>query len=247
MTLDDSTGPESLVSEGRGTHRILLIDEHWILREAVRSLVDASDEFEVVGEAGSATEALQLIASLRPDVLLTDASLPDRTGMQFIAEFHSCLPQLEILVLTALHIPEHIAAAMEAGARGYVLKNCSRAELFAAIREIAAGRQYLCKSLAVSRPHVGVREDARPRPRREQQRASLPATNITERQRQVLRSVALGYRNREIAQLLGVSESAIRKQRERLSEALGLRGTAALTLYALREGLVSELCDTGAE
>ena len=246
MTLNDSTGSQSLVSESRSTHRILLIDEHWILREAVRHLVDGSDEFEIVGEAGGATEALRLIDSLQPAVVLTNVPLPDRTGVQFIGEFHSRLPQLEILVLTELHIPEHIAAAMQAGARGYVLKDCGREELFAAIREIAAGRQYLCKSLAASRPHVSVREDARPRRRREQRLANLTTTNITERQRQVLRSVALGYRNKEIAQLLGVSESAVRKHRERLCDVLQLHGTAALTRYALREGLVSELCDTGA-
>jgi DNA-binding NarL/FixJ family response regulator len=238
MTLNDSTGSDSVVIDARRMHRILLIDAHRILREAVRLLVDASDEFEVVGEAGGATEALQLIDSLQPDVVLTDLSLPDRAGTQFIAEFHSRLPQLEILVLTALQTREHVAAALKAGARGYILKNCGREELFAAIREIAAGRQHLCKSLEDSEPPARVRK--------ERKRAGMPTTNITERQRQVVRSVALGYRNKDIAQRLGVSESAIRKHRERLSDALELRGTAALTLYAVREGLVCEGTGTGA-
>ena len=83
MTLNDSTGSQSLVSDSRSTHRILLIDEHWILREAVRHLVDGSDEFEIVGEAGGATEALQLIDSLQPDIVLTNAPLPDRTLVNF--------------------------------------------------------------------------------------------------------------------------------------------------------------------
>jgi DNA-binding NarL/FixJ family response regulator len=229
MTLNDSTGSESLISDGRRTHRIVLIDKHRLVREAVRFLIDASDEFEVVGEAGGATEALQLIDSLRPDVILTDFPLPDRTGMQFIAEFHSRCPQLEVLVLTALATREHVAAVIRAGARGCILKDCGREELFAAIREIAAGREYLCKLLA------SIREETR--------RAGMPATDITERQRQVVCSVALGYCNKDIAQLLGVSESAIRKHRERLGEVLGMRGAAALTRYALRAGLVAEVAD----
>ena len=232
MTLDDSAGSESPASDGRNICRVVLIDEHQIVREAVRHLIDASDECDVVAEAGNASEALRLIESLQPAVVVTDFRLPDRMGMYFIAELHSRFPQVAILVLTALQTPEYVVTAVHAGARGYVLKDCRGTELLRALHEVAAGRQYLCKSLSDSARRVFGAED--------KGRTGLGATDLTERQRQVLRSVALGYRNKEIAQLLGVSVKAVQKHREHLRDALELRSTAALTLFAVREGLVSE-------
>lgn len=217
------------------TASVILIDRHRIVREAVRCMIDATDEFRVVGEAADAAEALPLLDSLRPDVVLTDFPLPDHTGVQFIAEFQSRLPQLGILVLSALPKRENAVAAMKVGARGYLLKDCAGSELLAAIRSVAAGGTYLCKSLADSESRSCVRE--------ERGRADMAVTNLTERQRLVLRSVALGHTNREIARMLGVSAKAIQKHRERLSDALDLHGTAALTRYAVREGLLPERTD----
>jgi DNA-binding NarL/FixJ family response regulator len=215
--------------------RVILIDKHRIVREAVRFMVDATDEFEVVGEAVDTTEAVPLIDSLRPDVVVTDLPLHDRTGVQLIAEFQSCLPQLRVLVLTAFPDREHAVVAMKMGVRGYLLKDCARSELLAAIRCVAAGGTYLCKSLADLESRICLRE--------ERGRAEVAATHLTERQLLVLRSVALGYPNREIARMLGVSPKAIQKHRERLSDVLDLHGTAALTRYAIREGLLPERTD----
>jgi DNA-binding NarL/FixJ family response regulator len=238
MTLNASSGCSSPAQDGQPIHRILLIDSLTILREAVRVMVHANENFAVVGEAGTAAEALPLIDLLRPDVVLTDIPLPDRSGVQFISELQSRHPHLAILVLTALRTPDRVAAALKAGALGYVLKDCGRPELLAAISEVAAGRKYLCKALELSR-----RNAARDLPRR----GSTAASGLSERQRQVLRSVALGYGNKEIAQMLGVSAKAVQKHRGRIRNVLDVQSTAGLTMYAVREGLVSDACATDVE
>lgn len=229
MTFNDSTACE-LAAQTTRTCRVLLIDGHRILREAVRSIIDASEGFEVVGEAAGATQALQLIESLQPDLVVTDLPLPDRSGVKFIAEFLLRRPQAAVLVLSAIR-EERASGATKAGARGYLRKECGRAELLAALREVAAGRRYVCESFSAPR-----RRSAREEP----EIGGNPTTILSERQLEVLRSVALGYRNKDIAQRLSVSVKAVQKHRARLSNLLNLHGTAALTLYAVRTGLVSE-------
>lgn len=232
MTPKDSTACESAAenSNASRTSRVLLVDEHRLLREVVRLIVDASDAFEVVGEAANATQALQRIASLQPDVVITDLALPDGNGVRFIKEFVALRPQAAILVLSGIHDEERATVAMKAGARGYVVKNAGRLELVTALREVAAGRRYLCKSFSASRR----------RARAEQGPGNDARTNLTDRQLELLRSVAHGYRNKDIALRLGVSLKAVQHQRERLSNLLNLRGTAELTLYAARSGLLAE-------
>jgi DNA-binding NarL/FixJ family response regulator len=239
MTLNDLPGCNSPAQEGRHIHRILLIDSHTILREGVRLMVHEHENFDVVGEAGTATEALEVIDRLQPDVVLTDIPLPDRSGVQFISELQSRRPQVAILVLTALRTPDRVAAALKAGALGYVLKDCGCPELLAAIGEVAVGRKYLCKSLKVPSRRTAARDLPT--------RVSTAASSLSERQRQVLRSVALGYGNKEIAQMLGVSAKAVQKHRGRLRNVLDLQSTAGLTMYAVREGLVSDVCAVDVE
>ena len=234
MSLNALTSSEFPATAAGRIQRIILVDRHRLVREAVRFMVDATAEFKVIGEAADATEALPLIDSLQPDVVLTDFPLPDRAGVQFIAEFRSRLPGLQVLVLTALPGRENAVVAMKMGACGYVLKSCNSPELLAAMRSAAAGRPYLCKSLTEPKSQPWESEG---------RGRGIATTNLTERQRLVLRSVALGHSNREIARLLGVSIQAIQKHRERLCDALELHGTAALTRYALQTGLVSERTD----
>jgi len=233
MTLDQSTECESPEQDGR-TSRVLLIDAHRLFREAVRLVVNACEGFEVVGEAANAAQAVQLVESLKPDVIVTDLPLPDRSGGRFIGEFLLRQPQAAILVLSTSSHEERVAVAMKAGAHGYLAKDSGRDELLIALRELAAGRRYISKSCIARRR----------RSRETASDESTAALNLTERQIEVLRSIALGYRNQDIAERLGVSVKAVQKHRARLSNSLELRGTAALTLFAVRTGLISEALGT---
>ena len=230
MTLSPLSGttPSAVAAERRAV-RLVLVDAQCIFRHALRALLAAQRDFLVVGEAGLANEALELIGSARPDLVITDLALPDDINAQFIANVRASFPNVTILVLTALRARGAATAARKAGALGYLLKDQGCAELSRALREVAAGRWY-CSDVPAAQPlrarNVG---DLTPSPR---------AAYLTARQRQVLRSVALGYSTREIALMLGVSMRAVHRQREQLRIALQLNSTAALTRFAVHEGFV---------
>jgi DNA-binding NarL/FixJ family response regulator len=203
--------------------RLVLVDGQRIFRQALQVLLATEDGFTVVGEAGQRSEAFELIASLQPDVVITDLHLSDGSAVQLIEKIRAHAPKVAILVLTAVRARDAAAAARKAGARGYLLKECGRSELRSALRAIVAGRSYRSWSPTITahrRSGLGNR-----------------AAYLTERQRLILRSIARGHPTRQIAETLGVSVRAVQKQRERLRDTLQLDGTAALTRFALREGL----------
>jgi two-component system NarL family response regulator len=235
MTLTAFPGSGTPAADEQRAFRVVLVDGHCIFRQALRILLAADKDFAVVGEAGRAGDALELIGSLQADLVLTDLHLPDGSGVQFIEQVRTRFPKVAILVLTALRARGAAAAARKAGALGYVLKDQGRAELSSALREVAAGRWY-CSDVPAAMSGAL---------RRAGSSSSTQATYLTERQRQVLRSVALGHSAREIAGMLGVSVKAVHKQRERLRFALQLNSTAALTRFAVREGLVQESPPSG--
>jgi DNA-binding NarL/FixJ family response regulator len=216
--LNDSSSGHSAVSKAGAPCRIFVIEPQTIVRVAIRTIIDSNEHFKVVGETGSAEQALQQIRLLQPDVVLTELTMPDRPDRQILSDLRSCSTQMAILVLTEQWTQDCVAAAIEAGARAFVTKQHGRAELFAAINEVRAGRTYIC----VPRPAV-----------------RSPTMRLTERQLQVLRSVALGQCNGEIARALGISEKGVQKHRDQIRHVLNLRGAAALTAYAIREGLVA--------
>jgi DNA-binding NarL/FixJ family response regulator len=231
MTLIASPGTATSVAAEQRPWRIVLVDTHCLFRQALRSLLAPQGEFAVIGEAGRAGEALELLGSLQPDLLLTDIHLPDDSGAHFIEQVRARFPRVAVLVLTALRARGAAAAARKAGALGYLLKDQGRDELTSALREVAAGRWY-CSHMPAASLH-SARDDGG-------SALSGRAAYLTERQRQVLRSVALGHSTRDIAQMLGVSVRAVHKHRERLRIALQLSSTAALTRFAVREGFVQE-------
>jgi DNA-binding NarL/FixJ family response regulator len=208
--------------------RIVLIDGQQIFRQAVRALLTAEPGFVVVGEAGRLAEALEVVGTQKPDVVLSDLKLPDSPDMQLVAQLRAVCPQAAFVVLTALHARDHVAAARKAGALGYLPKQRGRADLLAAIRRVLAGRRYRCSLPRARSGRDGIG------------RGAGGAALLTERQRQVLRSLALGHPASEIATTLGVSVRAVYKQRERLRETLQLDSTAALTRFAAFEGFTED-------
>ena len=226
MTLVNSAETATPAVQARRAYRIVLIDGQRLFRQAMRILFATEGEFAVVGEAGEAAEAVELVASLQPDVVVTDLHLTDGSAVPLIEQIHARFPKVAILVLTSARARDVAAAVRKAGALGYLLKEHGREELLLALREVTAGRWY--RSITPEAcPRTAARDD---------RYLNNRAAYLTQRQRQVLRSVALGYRTREIAQMLGVSVRAVHRLRERLRLALRLNSTAELTRFAERAG-----------
>src|SRR6516162_7475634 len=196
-------------------NRILLVDNQQLFREGLRSLLARWAEFVVVGDAREGNEALELIAVQQPDVVITELHVGDGSGVQHLEEIHE---------------RDVAARVRSAGALGYLLKEQSLSELLAALREVSSGRYFRPDSRTPASRFAVSEEGAR----------AIGVADLTERQRQLLRWLALGYRAREIAQLWGVSVKAVYRQRERLRDALQLDSTAALTRFAAREGFAVE-------
>jgi DNA-binding NarL/FixJ family response regulator len=205
--------------------RVLLVDGHLLFREALRILLAREKDFLVVGDAANGKEALQLITPLQPDVVITDLHQGAGSSVRHLEEMHAQFPNVGLLVLTAFRAHDVAARVRRAGALGYLLKDRGLRELLIALREVAARRCYRSDTGAGAR--VRALTDSG---------ACAGIVDLTERQRQVLRALALGYRARETARMLGVSVKAVHNQRECLREALRLESVAELTRFAAREG-----------
>jgi len=235
MTVIGSAVTATAATTPRRVCRILLVDGHLLFREALRILL-AREGFVVVGDAANGEEALELIPSLKPDVVITDLHQGAGSSVLHLEEMHARFPSVALLVLTAFRAHDVAARVRRAGALGYLLKDRGLSEFLTALREVAAGRRYL-SDLGAS---TGIRGRTLP-----EEGACVGIVDLTERQRQVLRALALGYRTRETARMLGVSVKAVHKQRERIREALRLDSVAALTRFAEREGFAAEDAASG--
>jgi DNA-binding NarL/FixJ family response regulator len=210
--------------------RIVLVEDHVILKEGLVALLEIEQDLRIVGEARDASSALELVRSLQPAVLMTDLSLPDQSGISLITAVRKVAPETRSLVLTAHHEEEYFRAAMDAGALGYVLKDAGRVELLQAIRSVAAGRQHLSSVLA-QRVLSGYLRFAT--------EGIYPAQLLTEREREVLARIASGQSNKAIAGALKLSVKTVEKHRSNLMRKLGLHNSAEVTVFAIRHGLVS--------
>lgn len=213
--------------------RVLLVEDHTLVREALASLLALDPQLHVIGEAGNGTDALRLIATLRPDLALLDLSMPGIHGTELIRQVRLSHPAVKCLVLT-VHVSESIIrAALHAGANGYLPKESSYTELIAAIHSVAQGQTYLSPMIAdkVLSGYLGKQSSSL--------NEETPWQKLSVRERDVLKLVAEGATNKAVAECLCISVRTVEKHRASLMLKLNLRTTAALTAYAIKHELVT--------
>jgi len=208
--------------------RILIAEDQSLFREGLKALLATEAGYTVVGEAEDGIEAIRMAVDLKPDVILMDLSMPKMNGTEALREIKRRQPKVGILVLTVADSERLIAESVRAGADGYAMKNINRDELVGAIRAVSDGKPYVCH---------GISTDLVERFLSEGYEASS-IDSLTRRERQVLKMIAEGFKNREIAAELSISIKTVENHRANLMRKLSLRSTAELTTYALEQGLV---------
>ena len=211
---------------------IVLADDHTILREGLRALLTADSNFEVVGEARDGREAVRCVERLGPDLLLMDLSMPRMSGMDAIREIKKRYPDTKIIALTVHKTEEYLLTTLQAGADGFVLKDATHDELIMAIKNVMGGKSYL--SPGVSEKVIEGYLDGK-----KSNRSLSSWESLSQREREVLKLIAEGYKNKEIAEDLCISLKTVEKHRANLMKKLDLHNAAALTVYAVDKGLVN--------
>ena len=202
--------------------RVIIADDHSIVRRGLRELLEAEGDFEVVAEAGDIASAKRYLHGHKPDVLILDLNMPDGSSLEAIPAMRGDCPETRIVVLTMQNEPAYARRALSAGALGYVLKDAADAELVEAVRRASVGDSYL-------NPRLGARLAAEP---------SGPPDGLTERELDVLRMIALGHTNAEIADRLYLSVRTVETHRAHIQQKLSLGSRSELVRYALAHGLV---------
>lgn len=209
--------------------RVLLADDHPLVRAGVRRVLDAEPHLIVVGEAEDGTQALAAIRTAAPDVLVLDLAMPGVDGLAVLRQAKTIRPALRIVVLTMHASPEYVARAIQSGADGYLLKESAVQDLVSAIEAVAAGRAYHSPQIQAHLASL-VRNGAAAAPR--------DMDRLTGREREVLREIALGRSTKQIAARLGIGVRTVETHRANLMRKLDRHSVALLTQFAIREGLV---------
>jgi two-component system response regulator NreC len=213
------------------TIRLLLVDDHQVVRSGLRMLLESAGGVEIVGEAGTAREALEQVSAVRPDVVVMDIGLPDMTGIEAAREIRQRRPDTSIVALTIHEDQEYFFKMLEAGATGYVPKRAAPEELLTAIEAAAAGEVYLYPSLA----KFLVKDYLSQEP---QAKAGRALDGLTEREQEVLEQLAEGANNAAIGEALGISPKTVARHRENIMRKLNLHSRSELVKYAIRKGII---------
>lgn len=212
--------------------KIVLAEDHTILREGLKSLLSSSQDFEVIGEAADGREAIRCIEKLKPDLILIDLSMPRMNGMEAIREIRRLSKEVKIIVLTVHKSEEYILASFKAGADGYVLKDATHEELLMAIKSVLKGKNYISPEIS-EKVLEGYLEG------RKRLKSQTSWETLTSREREILKLIAEGYKNKEIAEELCISVKTVEKHRSNIMEKLDLHNVQALTALAIEKGLVT--------
>jgi DNA-binding NarL/FixJ family response regulator len=211
---------------------VILVDDHAVVRTGLRLMLEAEPDIVVLAEASTAAEAVERVAELKPAVVLLDITMPGGGGIGALDRLRKASPETRVLMLTMHDDPEYLRVALVSGAAGFILKNAVSAELLAAIRTVHQGRTYVDPTLAGAalRGILAAAERAGA--------GENPTDRLSPREIEVLRQLALGYTNKEIANRLELSVKSVETYRARVSEKLGLSGRAELFRYALENGMI---------
>jgi two-component system response regulator NreC len=213
--------------------RILLADDHTILRAGLKMMLNAQPDMDVVGEAQDGRQAIQEAQRLQPDIVLMDITMPDMNGIEATRQIKRNIPNVRVLILTMHEHDEYVFQALRAGASGYMLKEAADTELITALHVVQSGQFYL--SPAAQSVMVG---DYLQRVRTGEEKDSY--SSLTEREREILKLVAEGYTNNQIAEQLVISPKTVDTHRTHIMDKLNLHSRAELVKYAMRRGLLEE-------
>ena len=215
--------------------RVLVCDDHAVVREGIRHVLEAEPGVTVVAEAGNAAQALALAAEHRPDVIVLDVSMPGESGLRAAPRLREAVPEARILIMSMHDNAEYVREGVRAGASGYLLKDSAAAELRMAVRAVHAGGSYFSTPAAQGLTGTGTATEGRDGP--DGPEGALPPLDVlTARERDVLEGIARGLTNKEIAAELGISHRTVETHRESLMRKLGIRTVAGLTRYVLDVG-----------
>jgi len=216
------------------TTRILIVDDHGVVRSGLKLILSAEPDFELVGEAATGEEAVALAAALKPDIVLLDIGMPGMNGMEAARLIVEQTPGVRIIVLTVYDDEAYLQQCLEIGAAGYVLKQAADTELVAAIRAVQRGQSFIYPSLTGQLINLYLKQ-SKPQPT-----AADSVPELSPRETEVLRLVALGYTGQQIADQLSISASTVETHRGHIMDKLGFKGRAELVRYALSNGLLGD-------
>lgn len=212
--------------------KIFIVEDHRLFREGLKAMLSPNPEYEIVGEAEDGLEAIRSIKKLKPDLVLLDLSMPRLNGFSVMREIKAEMPDVKILVLSIHESDQYVLQAFEAKANGYAIKDSTREELRIAIRSVLEGKRYISPGItgSVLEGYLNGRKTLK---------SKSALDTVTQREKEVLKLLAEGYQNKEIAEMLCISVKTVEKHRSNLISKLNLHNAAALTAFAFEHGLIS--------
>ena len=207
--------------------KVLLADDHAVVRDGLRVLLEAQSDISVVGDAANGREAIRLVSQRHPDVVVMDIAMPELNGIEATRQIHDASPSTQVLILSMHSTTEHIFRALQAGARGYLLKDSAGTEVVEAVRVVHAGRRYLSHKIASTVLDDYISERSR----------VSPLDNLSPRERQILQLVAEGKSSAEAAAMLFLSPKTVDTYRSRMMQKLGIGDLPSLVKFAIQHGV----------